>query len=365
MSKSSIYKIFLIVSFIFFNSLSAYYSYEEFLTSDKFYDRYKFQEEPKEEEQQPKYIERAKEERERDYRESRIKLLEKSNSRRSYPIKLNREGTERDYEDIPPPIELKSLKKREDRPVIDPYFQDRRAGKVQDRFGYSSRGGLNSRLYGFDVGIKLIAENYLLVATEFPTSYSIEREIEFYSDLSYMPYFRFRFDDIKLNRHKETSLYMGNMFEFNYMNFTQQTPKFNSNGSFYEDGFVNIGTAIDIYSLFWRADFIYKFSSFYFGGFVGLGTSYISGTMLPFYFITPDEVSQDDYYRYYGFGDMVVTALDPIVVDEFGVLGKYGASLNLDFRQFHFGVGLSYGISKQSEMFWITKVFYIEVGFKF
>jgi hypothetical protein len=336
-------------------------SYEEYLNSDSFYDRYNLKDSQKEKAVQPEpqpRIRRDRNDDDRDYRESRIELLNKQDNRRSYPIRLNRgEKEEREYEDIPPPTY-----RVQEEPPVDPYYRDRRAGRLVDRFGYSPRSSQRRKLYGFEAGMKLIAENYLLISESFP-GFSIDREVEFYTSLSYMPYFRFRFDDIKIN--KQDRLYLGNMFEFNYMTFNQQSPKFNSNGSFYADGFVNIGTAIDIYSLYWRGDLLYKLSNFSFGGFIGVGTSYVTGMMLPFYFITHSEISTDDFDRYYGLGDMVVTAYEPISISELGVLGKYGLSLNLDVKQFHFGVGLSYGISKQSELFWITKIFYIEAGFKF
>jgi hypothetical protein len=322
-------------------------SFEKYLNSDGFFSRDRYEQDRRGDDLPPVdsfYYNQ------RESREGKIKFLEKEYLKEYFPIRLRREGDEDD--------EVEEIDS--DDKFYNRYYKDRRAGRISDRSWYRSKAGKGRK--SFEVGFQVSAENSLFVSNTFP-SFSIERDIEFYHKFLYSPYFRFYFDDIELSI--KSPYVFRNSFELNYRNFYQQVPKFSSNGSFYLDGAINLGTAIDIYSLLWRGSLLYRYSSLSFGGYFGLGGSMITGSLYPFYFIDHSEISEDNYYRFYSLNGMIVTIYDPVVVSEFGFQGDYGLTFNLDFKYVHFGLSLHHSISKQLGLHWIRKLFLIELGFKF
>ena len=218
-------------------------------------------------------------------------------------------------------------------------------------------------IQSFEIGIAFLNNLFLEVSDTF-SEVTVNRKIEFYSENFISPYFRVNFRDIELMEKQH--IFMRNSLEINYVNFNKQTPFFPDTGTYPYNRSYNIGTEIDSLSLFWKGSFLYKASFFSGGGYIGTGLNILDGSASYLRYV-PSDMNSSLASNIASFGDgRILEKGESINLNTTSsLLFKYGVTLNIDFKPIHFGFGIDFGITSESNLYWIKRSYFMELSYLF
>ena len=198
------------------------------------------------------------------------------------------------------------------------------------------------------------------------SGFVVSRDVEFYSQESYIPYLRILF--AKRDLVKSKSIYFRNSIEIDFRRYTKQTPFFPDNGKFPYDRSIDIGTELQEFALFWRWSLFYNALFFRVGIYIGGGVNILDGNGKYLRYLPSDtngsnfEDSKLDFSedgKILEVGDEVEfeNSSSPMVV--------YGFEMDFDFEPFHIGLGVGFRITNVKNIYLFEKGYFLEIGYVF
>jgi len=217
--------------------------------------------------------------------------------------------------------------------------------------------------FDYEFGLKYLNDFYLVVNSELPF-FTISRDIEFYNQSSFSPYFRLNFKDIEIVRRGD--IFFRNSLEADYFSHTKQVPFYSDSGEFPYGKVYDIGTKIDDISLFWRGFIFYKASFFSIGAYIGGGVNIMSGEASYLRYAPSDINSSISSSLGYFQDGVLLEKGESINLDTTtSVLGKYGLEMGFDFWSFHLGFGIDYGVTSEANLYWFERSYFMELSYIF
>lgn len=221
----------------------------------------------------------------------------------------------------------------------------------------------SSDYFYFEFGIRYLNDLFLDVSDEL-SGFTISRNIEFYDQSSFSPYFRLNFRDIEIIRRGD--IFFRNSLEADYISHTQQVPFYHDTGQFpYGRGY-DIGTEVTAISLFWRGSLFYKADFFSVGTYIGAGMNMMSGKA-SYLRYAPSDINGSLSSNLGHFNDGRVLELGETITLDMtsSILTKYGLEINFDFLPFHLGFGIDYGITSEINLYWFERAYFMELSYIF
>jgi hypothetical protein len=306
----------------------------------------------------------------RDYRESRIEFLPSNNNNsNSFDSVIRFKTEDGDTKEKNSYFDRKEVEDSNERTIRTDSRAERRAKYERRKKRYSNDQLWSwSDFYFIELGVRFSWDSYLLIDTKAPSSFLIDRLIEFNNNMAFIPYGKINFPPF----YARKGIFIDSNLEVNYMEFNEQTPMF-SNGEFPLRSSFNIGTQVTVLNYGIKLNSGYKIdfknikkSYLKMKFFLGAGMSQINGSIATFRYPSVEEIENTtDYSDFNLLGGVVVAKGPNIPVSGESFTYTYG--FNIDFVYNHLLVSFLSEVktTEISNIYFTTKLIGFDVAIKF
>jgi hypothetical protein len=234
---------------------------------------------------------------------------------------------------------------------------------VENREAEIERKSLYNSLT-FEFGLRYLTDIYL-VANDKLSSFTISRQIEFYNESGFYPYIRVNLEDLYLS--EKGSVVLRNSLESTYIQHSEQTPFYSNTMEFPYQNKYDVGSKIESIQLFFKTHLLYQMHFFSVGSYLGAGVNILNGEALYLRFV-PNDIngSVRNNIGFFDNGEVALERGGVVALDRTSsVMAKYGVSMNFDFEPIHMGVGIDFGITNESNLYWIQRSYFLEFSYLF